>query len=617
MLKLESDRLDYGDQLRAPLGYALHSAVATTFSLDLETLAAASLALTLDQTLEEEEEGELSGERVSLLESIDQLQKRMLVFYQRGNIKVPGKFNRLFTLLEPLLVPVVALEGDEGAFASFHPKVWLLHFTAHDQDGPDRWRLLVLSRNLTFDRSWDLAVSLDGVTARRGNGDARLRVFLRSLARDQAHAAVIEGWCDGLARVEWKEPDQFDAAFAVLPGRHGDDHTPAAVPVDLPDVLDELLVVSPFVDAGDHSMLAELGGRVREGGTCTLISRGDTLDEIGEQALAGWEVLSLSERIVDGEERHESNAPEQQNLHAKLVVAREGRQAIWHIGSANMTNAAFGQPGKQTQPRNCELMLRLTGKNYKVGPAALLEQWKTSKVFRTHVFRESRLSNPEDDNAMRRAVHALSSAEWLLHVHERVPDQFDLRLDTKPCNAKANGAVSRLPAGFEATVRLLCRDDPRTLAASMTWNQVSLMDISSFLPVEVMSPKGVRKRFVVQAAFSVDLLERRKSAIFRNVVGNGEKLLHYLALILDLDPSRTDWSRVDGNHHGTDIFGLGGKGALYEQLLRAASRAPRRMSRAVDIYKRIRAEVETLPEGLDALFDCFATYQSRNGSHET
>ena len=148
MLKLESDRLDYGTQLRAPSGYALHSALATTFSLDLETLAAASLALTLDQTLEEEEEGELSGERVALLESIDQLHKRLMVFYQRGNIKVPGKFNRLFALLEALLVPVVALEGADGAFASFHPKVWLLRFTALDEDAADRWRLLVRQRCL-------------------------------------------------------------------------------------------------------------------------------------------------------------------------------------------------------------------------------------------------------------------------------------------------------------------------------------------------------------------------------------------------------------------------------------------------------------------------------------
>ncbi|SAK53922.1 hypothetical protein AWB77_01482 [Caballeronia fortuita] len=609
MLKLESDRLDYGDQMRAPPGYALHSAVATTFSLDLETLAAASLSLTLDQTLEEENEGELSGERVALLESIDQLQKRLMVFYQRGNIKVPNKFNRLFTLLEPLLVPVVALEGADGAFASFHPKVWLLRFSALDEDGPDKWRLLVLSRNLTFDRSWDLAVSIDGETARRGNGDPRLIAFLRSLAEDPRHTQQIEAWCDALGHVAWTAPDQFDPAFEVLPGSHGDENT-AGVPVDLPDRFGDLLVMSPFIDADEQSMLAELASRTRDDARRTLISRGDTLDKIGKDALEDWDCLSLSERVVDGEERHESRAPEQQNLHAKLIVAKHGTQAVWHVGSANMTNAAFGQPGKLAPPRNRELMLRLTGRNSKVGPDALLAAWKTSNVFQKHEFREGAPASPEEDSLMRRAVHALSSAEWLLHVKEEQnePAQFDLRLEMQP-----DGAAIRLPGGYEATVRLLCRDDPRALGASLTWTGVSLTDISAFLPVEIVSPTGLRKRFVVQAALSVDLLERRKGALFRDIVGDGKKLLRYLALILDLDPSRTDWTRADGNGQGADVFGLDGKGALYEQLLRAASRAPRRMSRAIDIYRRVRAEIDTLPEGLDALFDSFAAYhQERN-----
>jgi hypothetical protein len=610
LLTLENDRLDYGGQLRAPPGYALHSAIATTFSLDLETLAAASLALTLDQTLEEEEEGELSAERVALLESIDQLQKRLMVFYQRGNIKMPGKFNRLFTLLEPLLVPVVALEGADGAFASFHPKVWLLRFSALDEDGADRWRLLVLSRNLTFDRSWDLAVSIDGETTRKGNGDPRLLAFLRSLAQDPHLIAEIEVWCDTLGHVAWTAPDQFDPAFEVLPGFHGDEKT-ASVPLDLPDKLGDLLVVSPFLDADEQSMLAELASRTRDNARRTLISRGDTLDKVGRNVLDSWDCLSLSERVVDGEERHENRAPMQQNIHAKLVVAKYGTQAIWHVGSANMTNAAFGKPGKLASPRNRELMLRLTGKNGKIGPNALLEAWKTSNAFHKHEFREAGPASPEEDSAMRRAVHALSSAAWLLHVKEdqSEPGRFDLRLDMQP-----ESAAVRLPTDYEATVRLLCRDDPRTLGASMAWTGVSLTDISAFLPVEIVSPKGVRKRFVVQAALSVDLLERRKGALFRDIVGDGRKLLRYLELILHLDPSRTDWSRADGKGQGADVFGLDGKGALYEQLLRAASRAPRRMSRAIDIYQRIRAEVETLPEGLDALFDSFVAYQQERNA---
>jgi len=119
MLSVTSDRLDYGELLQAPAGYKLNLGIATTFSLDLETLVAASLALNLSKTLEDD----ISGERLALLESLDQLQGRLLVFYQEGNVKVPKNFNRLFTLLEPLLVPSVALQGPKGALASFHPTI--------------------------------------------------------------------------------------------------------------------------------------------------------------------------------------------------------------------------------------------------------------------------------------------------------------------------------------------------------------------------------------------------------------------------------------------------------------------------------------------------------------
>jgi hypothetical protein len=610
VLKPDADRLDYGELLRAPENYCLHAALATTYSLDLETLAAASLALTLDHTLEEEEEGELTGERVALLEAIDRLQKRLLVFYQRGNIKIPNRFNRLFTLLEPLLAPTEAIEGEGGAFASFHPKVWLLRFVSDKEAGaPECWRLIVLSRNLTFDRSWDLAVSFDGKTdGRRRTADPELVAFLRSVTRDPAHSACIDEWCEALASVVWKTPDPFDGAFDILPGRSADGKTPHSVPLALDGELDDVLVVAPFVDAGDHSMLRELGCRTRANGTRTLVSRGDTLDRIGEKRLEGWTVLSLPSSIVDAEERNEEKSAAPQNLHAKLIVAKQGRHAIWHVGSANMTDAAFGRPGKAA-PRNRELMIRLTGTYQSVGPARLLEQWTAARLFRPHVFSKSGPLAPEADRVMRLVIHALASADWQLHVQETSPDQYHVRLDVQP-----EGLAERLPAGYTATVRLLCGDDARPLASSLSWQSVRLTDISAFLPVEVRPPKGEPVRFAVQATFSVDLLDQRKRAVFKDVVGNSEKLLRYLTLVLDADPSRSEWSRADRNGGAFDIFGLDGKGALYEQLLRATSRAPRRISRAIEIFRRVRAEVDKLPEGLDVLIDGFDGYNNNSAN---
>ena len=48
------DRINYGEVLMAPEGYKLDRAIGTTYSLDLETLAAISIALGLSEDTDSE-----------------------------------------------------------------------------------------------------------------------------------------------------------------------------------------------------------------------------------------------------------------------------------------------------------------------------------------------------------------------------------------------------------------------------------------------------------------------------------------------------------------------------------------------------------------------------------
>jgi hypothetical protein len=58
---------------------------------------------------------------------------------------------------------VVEVQAPKGGV--FHPKLWLLRYTAENQ--PAFYRLLNLSRNLTFDRSWDIILCLEGEVVKR------------------------------------------------------------------------------------------------------------------------------------------------------------------------------------------------------------------------------------------------------------------------------------------------------------------------------------------------------------------------------------------------------------------------------------------------------------------
>lgn len=57
MLSPKDDRVDYGDKLRPPQGFELNCALATSFTLDLETLMCLPIALCFDNTLEGKLEG--------------------------------------------------------------------------------------------------------------------------------------------------------------------------------------------------------------------------------------------------------------------------------------------------------------------------------------------------------------------------------------------------------------------------------------------------------------------------------------------------------------------------------------------------------------------------------
>ena len=52
MLNPSVDRLDYGEKLQTPKGFQLSYAVATSYSLELDTLLCLPLALSLNGTLE-------------------------------------------------------------------------------------------------------------------------------------------------------------------------------------------------------------------------------------------------------------------------------------------------------------------------------------------------------------------------------------------------------------------------------------------------------------------------------------------------------------------------------------------------------------------------------------
>jgi hypothetical protein len=366
------------DALRPPTGYAFDRAVGTTFTLDLAALLTAPVGFALLDR--ESRDGRVTTDPVALLEAVRRNADRIDVFCQAGLIALPPNYQAIVSYLETSIHEVTAPRDGH----IFHPKVWFIRYTRADALGPDepetRYRLLCLSRNLTFDRAWDTILRLEGeVEDQPVHESEPLSGFIRSLpsmTRDPLRSGLtadIDQLAEEASRVRFTPPHGFDSlSFVPL----GIDRGKPDWPFDGHRV-DRMLVVSPFVT---HECLEKLD-RPRSGGKDILVTRPETFDALGAAAVARFgNTFTLSGDASSPDESDESDEGptdtdsgdataerpdiELRGLHAKLFVADQGGRATVWTGSANATHGAF--------EGNVEFLVQLEGRRKRCGIDALI-----------------------------------------------------------------------------------------------------------------------------------------------------------------------------------------------------------------------------------------------------
>ncbi len=585
MLNPHSDRIDYGDKLTAPEGFTLSHAVATTYSLDLETLLCLPLALSFNCT----PEGDLKADKLALLEAVSQLKGKVKVFFQQGCIKAPRQFNLLFSLLEPLLVPQVPTQ----ASSAFHPKLWLLRFT--DQAKKVRYRLLVMSRNLTFDRSWDLAIALEGELAgARSDDNQGLVALLKSLMPGtEDFRSELALLAKELPRVIWDRPDGF-SALSTLPEKPG--QSPL---LSCPNA-DTVMVMSPFLHPDALDQLKQ--GSARR----WLFSRAQELERLGQERLQGWECFALNPRLIDGEDELSHARP--QDLHAKMVLLQEGPISHWHVGSANATKAALG--GSGAQPRNTEFMLRLSSGNARQSAQQLRAELVGSEqepngIFLPHRFGALSLQ-PEQptEECLRRLLYRLIQADWCMRAVADANGTYTCVIECQP-------EVLVPDDKWVIEAQPLVSGQPQVLAPRLVWEGVGLAQLSAFLIFRVGAGAEVASELVIKLRLEIEGGDTREQHITTTLIDSPHKLLAYLHMLLSpTHVHRVDTPASDGGGNGGDADTLIGQmlnGPLHEALLRCAARQPQKLQRIDDILAKLAETENLIPPELHSLW---AQYQA-------
>lgn len=595
------------EALRPPDGFVVDRAIATTFSLDLTALLTAPLAFSMYDGLLASERGKAGGDPVesldpyALLKAVRGHAERLTVFCEATRIAPPAKYRRLLGYLESSVVQVQASADD----AVFHPKIWVLRFT-READDEVRYRVLCLSRNLTFDRSWDTMLSLDGEYTRRTNAfreNHPLGDFVAALPElaippmDAKRKRSVLEIADELRRVKFELPEHVDAIQFHPLGIEGH----AAWPFE--ERIERLLVVSPFVSADALKRLSKVGRKD------VLVSRRDQLEAISAQVLGVYGSLHVLDAAAELEDDGplETTVPVADadtvasGLHAKLYVADDGWNAHVWTGSANATTAAFG--------RNVEFLVQLTGKKKSLGVDAVLDGPNGSDGLRallaTFIPPPEPVQPTDVERRLEKRLQALRTAigrvRWVAVVGEEKEDRFPVALEVR-----GGGVV--LPDGVvvESWPITLQRDRAQRLHPPLKgrvgeFGQCSFEALTSFFAFSVSVSEGdavLEDTFVLNVALE-GAPENRAGRILQSLLGDSAKLLHFLQILLASDPLDVlEMAEADDDPAGGAVAAAAGGGdtALFETLLRALDRDPAH----IDAVEQIVRDLSTTESGLKA-----------------
>lgn len=547
----------YSANLQPPPGYVFESAVATSFSLDFET--ALSVPVTLAMFASEDRDALLTN-ILALLEGVERAAGRLIVFTDAGRMHAdPQPKSRLCALLERMIVEVAA--PHKGAF---HPKMWALRFRPIDPGERMRIRLLVLSRNLTRDRSWDVSLALDGpVTGRRRAVNKPLVEFLLrlpKLARAPVSAEVgklVDDTAFDLHRADWELPGGFDEVSFAVNGLGRANWQP--------DNCDRLGVISPFCDAEALELLV---GRSRA--PPRLIGRPDELASIPEETLAGFAHVDVLDESAAQDDGDEARPCELQGLHAKVYVADLGWNTTLTVGSGNATCAGL------KSGRNVELFATLKGKRSKIGMVEnILGAEGIGRMCRPFVPGEVAALNAAQREAEKRLDAAraeLCAGGVTLCCEPALADDgtqlWRIRLiPSKPLLLVGLRVVQSWPItrgqnhACEA-LNSLRRGEPCDLGT------MALMDVTRFTAFRLEHGGGAELLF--STVYAIDgLPPERDAAILRGIIDSKDAFFRYLRLLLAErgDPFGAALAAHSGNGAGS-WFGSADDTPLLEEMVR-------------------------------------------------
>ena len=593
MFKPKEDRLNYGQLLLPPVGFTLVRAVGTIYSLDLETLMSVCIVL----GIQESTDSSLTKNPFAILKSLQGLSEKLLIFCEAGQIaQMAPEKSPLMLMLDKMIVPVKLKSIKGKDIPSFHPKTWTLQY--EDANGNQHFRFIVLSRNLTFDRSWDVAVSLDGkMTGGRHRSSYPIVDFLEYLKYNALEGVslktekrrILNALIQDLPFVKFSLEDKRFLDFEIIPLGIG------TVDIDkdplMTNSFHDMFIMSPFVSSGvlqsfDNRKILKINNR-------HLITRTTELHKIAGK-LNNFKVFTIKDAVVEGEEivsDNETSNVQQQDIHAKIYLMTKDSSSTLYLGSMNASDNGLH--------RNIEMLLKLSAYRYYLN----IEQIEAD------LFGPDEKWNPFEEIDLN-------------DVDSKEPEQNEKdaleRMIKMICRLRAKAVVEQTGDSYKITITIACPREgfpdaeiapartvrTQPLAEKMVFEDLSALELTELYRI---TAKGKTENTTRMILIPTEMPLNRDDMVVRSILKDKRAFVDYLAFILGddyvlsaLEMENTTSDR-DNDHRSEEV----GLPAIYEKMIKVAYSEPERLKEIRHIMDRI-ADCDVIPDEFIQMYDTFS-----------
>ncbi len=588
----------YTSVLTPPPGMVFDEAVAATFSMDPVLLLETPLHL-VDIDMSE-------PNPLSILQSVRRYSERITAYVQKGRIRVPRatRPNPLFGLLEEMIVEV----NSPHPGGVFHPKVWAIRFSG--SNGQDSMiRLVILTRNMTTNPSWDLSIKLEGeIGPREEKVNKPLAHFFRKLPEfalngvSTARRKQAIRFSEEILNVSWKLPEGFDELSFYVPGIEGFDWEPPES--------DRMAVISPFCSDEVLRTFAE-----KTASAVALISTPEQMADLKKDTLSRFPrrlCLNEAAETEEGEDNERTEGVSSTGLHAKAYLLETDRGRTHLVtGSANATNAAL------LDSKNVEILVGLEGKISEVGG---IDELLHEDGFGRYLDDYDGEASADTDEEMRKAEKCIRKARLML-----ARAQLSLKC------SKASGddlwtltLVGNIPSldGIQTATAW-----PITVTensgASLIGNNSGEISLGEFCTSSVTGLMAFELRSRHHSDFSVSFVmnlpvegmpSERNSAILETVIRNQGGFINFIKNLLPLLADALTDGHVApsfraGDDKGISRLSSGEEFPLLEDMVRAYSRYPDKLHDEIsDVIRELSSRGtanDVVPEKFLKLWEVF------------